>query len=308
MGCMEIAEILHQLERATGKFPRAAVDAAVERREEIVPELLRVLEDTLDRAEQLATERDHMANLYAMYLLAQFRETRAYPLVIRIASLPGDLADSVCGGFLADGLGKVLASVCGGDLKEIQSLIENEEVDGYARWSGLNSLVALVSAGQKSREEILDYFAQLFRGKLKREWSLVWDGLVCCSRDLYLTELMDDIERAFEEGLVDTSVIDLDDVKCALASGEYEEQHGGLVDDIVSEMEWWACFREYPPSPVETPLESPVKSAPPIFTEVKPMPLPLMPAEPIRRTTPKTGRNEPCPCGSGKKYKKCCGA
>ncbi len=22
--------------------------------------------------------------------------------------------------------------------------------------------------------------------------------------------------------------------------------------------------------------------------------------------TPKTGRNEPCPCGSGKKYKKCC--
>jgi uncharacterized protein len=26
-----------------------------------------------------------------------------------------------------------------------------------------------------------------------------------------------------------------------------------------------------------------------------------------RRRTPKVGRNEPCPCGSGKKYKKCCG-
>ena len=26
------------------------------------------------------------------------------------------------------------------------------------------------------------------------------------------------------------------------------------------------------------------------------------------RRTPKTGRNEPCPCGSGKKFKKCCGA
>jgi uncharacterized protein YecA (UPF0149 family) len=23
-------------------------------------------------------------------------------------------------------------------------------------------------------------------------------------------------------------------------------------------------------------------------------------------TTPKVGRNDPCPCGSGKKYKKCC--
>ena len=25
------------------------------------------------------------------------------------------------------------------------------------------------------------------------------------------------------------------------------------------------------------------------------------------RNEPKIGRNEPCPCGSGKKYKKCCG-
>jgi uncharacterized protein len=29
---------------------------------------------------------------------------------------------------------------------------------------------------------------------------------------------------------------------------------------------------------------------------------------PIRRAEPKIGRNDPCPCGSGKKYKKCCGA
>ncbi len=28
---------------------------------------------------------------------------------------------------------------------------------------------------------------------------------------------------------------------------------------------------------------------------------------PVVRETPKVGRNEPCPCGSGKKYKKCCG-
>ena len=26
----------------------------------------------------------------------------------------------------------------------------------------------------------------------------------------------------------------------------------------------------------------------------------------VRRTVPKVGRNDPCPCGSGKKYKKCC--
>jgi SEC-C motif domain protein len=29
--------------------------------------------------------------------------------------------------------------------------------------------------------------------------------------------------------------------------------------------------------------------------------------QPMRRDQPKIGRNDPCPCGSGKKYKKCCG-
>ncbi len=33
----------------------------------------------------------------------------------------------------------------------------------------------------------------------------------------------------------------------------------------------------------------------------------LVPPSTQQHQTPKTGRNEPCPCGSGKKYKKCCG-
>jgi uncharacterized protein len=31
-------------------------------------------------------------------------------------------------------------------------------------------------------------------------------------------------------------------------------------------------------------------------------------ASTVRREAPKVGRNEPCPCGSGRKYKQCCGA
>ena len=32
------------------------------------------------------------------------------------------------------------------------------------------------------------------------------------------------------------------------------------------------------------------------------------PQAPLVRSSPKIGRNDPCPCGSGKKHKKCCGA
>jgi preprotein translocase subunit SecA len=35
-------------------------------------------------------------------------------------------------------------------------------------------------------------------------------------------------------------------------------------------------------------------------------PVPTGPMIPIKRRAPKVGRNDPCPCGSGRKYKKCC--
>ena len=45
-------------------------------------------------------------------------------------------------------------------------------------------------------------------------------------------------------------------------------------------------------------------------TDENPIPLvgflPDLTAQPVRKEK-KVGRNEPCPCGSGKKYKKCCG-
>ncbi|MEC8075023.1 MAG: SEC-C metal-binding domain-containing protein [Pseudomonadota bacterium] len=31
------------------------------------------------------------------------------------------------------------------------------------------------------------------------------------------------------------------------------------------------------------------------------------PQVPFTRAVPKVGRNDPCPCGNGKKFKKCCG-
>lgn len=301
---MEITEILHEFERATGRFARAAVEEAVARREEVTPELLRVLEDTVNRAAELGADGDYMAHLYAMFLLAQFRETRAYPLVVRLASLPGDLPDSLCGDFITEDLGQVLASVCGGELAGIQSLIENEATDEWVRGAALSSLVTLVAAGQKSRDEIVSYFAGLFRGKLARKWSHVWDALVSCAANLYPAELLDDIERAYEEGLVDPGFIRLEDVKRDLALGKdrilarlADDPHRRLVEDTVAEMGWWACFREDRPSHSKGAPETSARAAP------RPAAHPQ-----VKSTKPKTGRNEPCPCGSGKKYKKCCGA
>jgi hypothetical protein len=221
-----------------------------------------------------------------------------------LASLPGKLLKSLCGDFITVGLGQVLASVCGGELEGIQSLIENEGVNEYARSVALGSLATLVAVGQKSRDEIVSYFTALFRGKLERRWSQVWNGLVAYSSDLYPEELMDDIERAYEEGLVEPGYVGLDEVKQDLAMGKdrmlarrANSHHRRLVEDTVAEMGWWACFREDSHNRrQDKPAASAQASLPPPATYSQ-----------TKRTARKTGRNEPCPCGSGKKYKKCCG-
>ncbi len=287
---MEIAEILHQFERSNGTFPHAAVAAAVERREEIIPELLRIVEDTANRAKEIAADEDYLADFYAMFLLAQFRETRAYPLMLRIATLPAEVADSLLAFFITDSLDRVLASVCDGELEGIKSIVEDRNANEWARSAALRSLMLMVRAGKQRREEIIAYFAQLFRGKLEREYANVWNVLVCCCCDLGAEELIADIRRAYAKDLVDPSYISLEDV--ANFMGKLTST-GLMVEDTVDEMSHWSCFKKEDrvPEPAHT-------SETPQFR----------PAPTFKRAAPKTGRNEPCPCGSGKKYKKCCGA
>ena len=234
---MEIVEIINQFECASGRFERATVEAAVARREEITPELLRSLDDTVRRAAELGAEGDYMAHLYAMFLLAQFREVRAYPLVVRFALLPGDLLDSLCGDFITEDLGRVLASVCGGELDGIQSIIENEDADEFVRGAAVSSLVTLVAAGQKTREEIVSYFATLLRVKLARKWSRGGtDGR-------YRTGLrggsggprfigFGDVKRDFGLG------------KSRVLARLADNRNQRMVEDTVREMERWVCFRE----------------------------------------------------------------
>ena len=274
---MEIPEILQQLERSLGWFPRTAAETAIARREDITPALLAILESTAASAEEVAAQPDYMAHLYALLLLAQFREARALPLVLRIAALPEYVLEELCGDFVSEDLGRVLASVCGGDLEGIRGLIVNADADPSGRVAALDSLVILAVAGQQPRDEVAAYFAELCRGGLERKPSPVWDALISGCLDLCCSELLDDIRQAYADGLVDPEFIALKDVKDDLAAGPEAAREAlagnpffTLVDDVVREMSGWACFRDK------------------------------------RAGAEKVGRNDPCPCGSGKKYKKCC--
>jgi hypothetical protein len=115
----------------------------------------------------------------------------------------------------------------------------------------------------------------------------VLDPLVILATDLGAAEMLPAIRDWFHDGLIDQTAIRPIDVEQNImrdpgeclrllrASGE------GYLGDAWSEISWWACFGD---GKHRTDRWEPVRHG------------------------PKVGRNDPCPCGSGKKYKKCHGA
>lgn len=112
--------------------------------------------------------------------------------------------------------------------------------------------------------------------------------------------------------LVEEDFIDLEFVQEKLARGKERvlqelrrDRHNRFIRDVVREMEWWACFQPAPAAPTWKPTPSlPGATRKPGWPPVMPTQRPWPPIQAKK----KVGRNDPCPCGSGKKYKKCCGA
>ena len=306
---MDIHEILNALQYNEGRFPREALEAAIANKELIVPELLAILERAIENSAELVEQPKYMAHVYAMLLLAQFREERAYPLILRFFSQPGDVSIEATGDGIFNLLSRILASVSGGDDGPLKQLIENTNAYGYVRWAAIDSLVVLVACGQKSRDEVMAYFLELFRGKLTRVYSEAWNGLVCSALDLYPEEVSEDIVKCLDEELADSFVVGPESVAHVLEQGKQSvldqlsgRKHYSLVDDVIGEMEWWDCFKQ--PESYQKTDQSYKKAYRKLLAEQKHN-QPKEHKEPYRVV--KIGRNEPCPCGSGKKYKKCCG-
>jgi hypothetical protein len=102
----------------------------------------------------------------------------------------------LAGDVVTEDLGNILASVCSGDMSGMAGLAENPQVNDYVRSAALKGMVTLAAVGERTREEVMDYFARLFRGRLRRVPDYIWTSLVSRSVDVYPGEVCGDIEQA----------------------------------------------------------------------------------------------------------------
>jgi hypothetical protein len=254
---LSVDDILAALAVFDGKYKRAEVDAAIAHREEIIPRLVEVLEGVLANPEKVAGDETAFGHTYALMLLGHFRESKAHRTIIALASLPSDLPDRLFGDSITEDLPVILLRTCNGSFEAIKDLVQDRGADDYSRGAGVQAIAYGVAEGTLPREEALSFLG----GLLKEGWAdpsgLFYNQIAACIEDLYPEELMDSIEAAYAQGLIDPAYITPENFKETLARGKekclldlkaaLEERS---MDDVHKGMSWWACFQEkYEPMP-----------------------------------------------------------
>jgi hypothetical protein len=314
---MEPAAILDELMRSQD-LPREALRAAAERRADMVPLFVAQIETYLQTG---TTGHGGDAPLFFIFhLLGDWRETSAYRTLARLLRYPSKQVDAALADSITETIHRVMAAVFDGDPAPIFNIILDEKADEFVRSRMCDTLAMLVVQGRLDRTEAASFLRDCWISLQPRDCCFVWHGWQSAIAMLGLVELKDIVKEAFEREIIHPSWLDYadfeEDLEHALRNPtEPWPEHCGdftLFGDTIAELSKWYAFseecqrerarlRDAPPAP------------PPSFTPSAPIGRHVLlpdigcPAsEPVRNPLRGIGRNDPCPCGSGAKYKKCC--
>ncbi|XEC95732.1 DUF1186 domain-containing protein [Paenibacillus tarimensis] len=243
--------LLETIRYNEGSFPRHELQRLIDNKVEAIPHLLDIIEEAVNHPDDILDEPSRIDHIYALYLLAQFRETGLYPLLIRLLNLPDVDLGELLADVVTEGVGRMLASVFTEDIASIRQLIENDELDEFVRGQGLHAMAILVLHGKLEREGVVHFFRELLDTKASEDDPIFNAHIVSSLADLYGEEAYDSIKRAYENQLVDTMMIGLDDVestlkmpKDAVLENNRRDLHFQFIDDTIKELGWWACFKQ----------------------------------------------------------------
>ncbi len=294
----------------------AALQAAAPHRETLAPVLLARLLEASVRPARWDGRKNNSSPIFLLYLAAAWRETGAHPLLAALLRLPAKQCDAVLGDFITEGARRVFADTWPGDLRAIEALALDASADPFARGAGLDAAALLVARGTLSRATILTLLSRCAALPLdpEDENHVIFGGQIASTiLDLRAWELRGSVTALFESDLVDPSFLgDLDEVLAELEPGAIFDPNSYRfpppITDAWEAVRGWCFFDSLHPG--RRSWTPPTLSAEESGSTPE---LDLAPSEPWVEprpyiAPPKTGRNDPCPCGSGKKFKKCCGA
>lgn len=259
-------------------LPAAELRKAVAAPDSIADEVLRVLAGPVDRAE--VSEADANLLFYGLHVLAAARDTRAFAPLVRLLHQDGDTLDALLGDAVTITLARILVSVFDGDAAPLHTLLLDSTLDDLVRNEAFAALTFLTQTGRVDRQATHDLLVRFDDKRVAVEGDIGWVGWEETIALLGLRDLAPRSAAARKDGRLTDEFSDAPWFRTTLRQAEakpddlarFDPRRYGTIDDPVADLAWTA---EDAGQPVRNPFKD-------------------------------VGRNDPCPCGSGKKFKKCC--
>jgi hypothetical protein len=255
-----------------------------------------------------AIERYHAASarqraepnplFFVFHLLGAWRERSAYRPLARLLRAPRDDLDHLLGDAITVTSHRVMAAVFDGDPQPLYDIVLDPEADQFIRSRMCEALAMVTLRDELPRAEAARFLRQCWDDGAPKQDCFVWNGWQSAIAMLGLAELKPLVKEAFDRGVVDSTWLAYGDFE---SDFEYASGHDGLLPhasraeyalfgDVIEELSTWSGFTPEYQRAKQRRNETAARAS----------------GETIVTLFPKIGRNEPCPCGSGRKFKKCC--
>jgi hypothetical protein len=287
-------------------LPDLAIRMCLSRYDESRPALKAVL----DRAggEKL-TDEDANLLFRGLYILAAKREHSAFQPLLRVLQLEEEELNRILDDVVTVDLPRIVVSVFDGDSDALFEAIADRRRDEFVRHSLFKAAMFLAFEKRIERERMIRFIERFWEERLAEDEAFVWIAWIDAISTLGLRSLSPLVEKAWRSERIPKYVMEPKHFREDLAKAEkapdslkrFEDLELGYIDDPVAALEWTRPEPE-PEREAEEPEPKIEREAEerwagkPISSQFETY------HNPLRHV----GRNDPCPCGSGKKAKRCC--
>ena len=283
---MELSQALENIKHVGDKFAKEEVLCIRENKEAAIPVLLDIVCNIAENFDEIPDSLADIEDpLYSMFLLAEFRVNEAFDPILRLLEFEEDKCRWLLSDLITEEMDSIIASVAtADDVSRMKEVVENTALHVFQRTAPLKALIIMYSEGNYPRTKLIEYIGTLFEKFSDDIDFITW--IICDCKDISAIEYYPLILEMFKQGKVLTGIIGTDEFARTEPVPEADilkrleaNPHIQSITDTVKSMHRWHCFKE----------------------NQKPF-VPKLSAVGNK----KVGRNDFCPCGSGKKYKKCC--
>lgn len=162
-----INKILQSIEYYDQNFPEDAIEELLNREEESRDYLFQYMEEFMKNIFKHLSEDDYIGHIYAVILLAKFKEKKLCPLFLDLLRLPGTRIYELFDTIIPEYGARIIASVYDGNIDNILKVLNDKKANEYAKAVTIQGLKILCINKKISIEKLEDFLIGLLRGNLK---------------------------------------------------------------------------------------------------------------------------------------------